>query len=385
MEIKNDFEVHAPIDTAWAVLTDLELVAPCMPGASLTGRDGEDYIGKVKVRVGPATSEFKGVARFSSLEPENYAAVITAKGSDTRGAGNASATVSASLTANGDNLTTVHVLTDMQIAGKLAQFGSGMIQQVSEKLLAEFTRRLEVVLDSNSGAETTDGTAATAPADGASAAAVPADTMQTSPAASETVSEESASEPAVTAPPGPAPEVPAAPEPASAAAPPSVEEEPGVPANFTYVPEVPGEPYKYALTSASAGRTTHWSARTPASDTSTTGTSAPSAPDADDERGEEGDTVAETTSVQATAVETGLPEVAEQVGEEDGGATSDAEAAADRPRGAPARKRVTFDDDDGEALDLMKYAGGSIAKRVAPIVVGVAVVVVLVLLLVVVF
>lgn len=380
MEIKNDFEVHAPIDTAWAVLTDLELVAPCMPGASLTGRDGEDYIGKVKVRVGPATSEFKGVARFSSLEPEKYAAVITAKGSDTRGAGNASATVSASLTANGDNLTTVHVLTDMQIAGKLAQFGSGMIQQVSEKLLAEFTRRLEVVLDSNSGAETTE---SAAPA--GAATAVP-DAAPTTTAASPP----SASEPGAAADPEPRPEPvapkTAVPEPAAAsAAPPSVEEEPGVPANFTYVPEVPGEPYKYALTSASAGRTTHWSARTPASDTSTTGTSAPSAPAADDERGEEGDTVAETTSVQATAVETGLPEAAEQVGEEGGGATSDAEAAADRPRGAPARKRVTFDDDDGEALDLMKYAGGSIAKRVAPIVVGVAVVVVLVLLLVVVF
>ncbi len=160
MRITNQFTVSAPVDKAWEVLTDLEGLAPCLPGAMLTGKQGDDYLGKVKIKIGPVTSEFNGTARFAELDPTSHRAVIDAKGRDTKGAGNASALVSARLEDHGSS-TIVHVDTDMKIAGKLAQFGSGMIQQVSEKLLGEFANRLEAKLTAT-GATTTDAASAVA-------------------------------------------------------------------------------------------------------------------------------------------------------------------------------------------------------------------------------
>ena len=145
MKIANEFTISVPIDEAWDVLSDLEQVVPLMPGAQLTGRDGDEYLGKVKVKVGPVTSEFNGKANFVELDPEHHRAVINARGREARGSGNAAATVTTELHPQGDH-TRVTVDTDLKIVGKLAQFGSGMLQQVSEKLLGEFVQSLEAKL-----------------------------------------------------------------------------------------------------------------------------------------------------------------------------------------------------------------------------------------------
>ena len=127
------------------MLNDLEQVMPLMPGAQLTGRNGEDVLGKVKVKVGPVTSEFSGKVHFVEQDRDNYRAVIDAKGKEARGSGNAAATVTAQLHEAGER-TRVTVDTDLKIVGKLAQFGSGMLQQVSEKLLGQFVDSLEAKL-----------------------------------------------------------------------------------------------------------------------------------------------------------------------------------------------------------------------------------------------
>ena len=145
MKIANQFTVSAPIEQAWDVLCDLEQVIPLMPGAQLTGHEGDDYLGKVKVKVGPVTSEFSGKVRFVELDRNQHRAVIDGKGKESRGTGNAAATVTAQLHEDGDR-TTVTVDTDLKIVGKLAQFGSGMLQQVSEKLLGQFVESLEAEL-----------------------------------------------------------------------------------------------------------------------------------------------------------------------------------------------------------------------------------------------
>ena len=145
MKIENEFSIGASEQDAWDILTDLEQVVPLMPGAQLLGRDGDDVLGKVKVKVGPATSEFSGKARFVELDEENHRAVIEALGKEARGSGNAAATVTAQLHADGDR-TRVTVDTDLKIVGRLAQFGKGMLQQVSEKLLGEFVQSLELKL-----------------------------------------------------------------------------------------------------------------------------------------------------------------------------------------------------------------------------------------------
>lgn len=142
MKIDNEFRVDAPLERAWQALTDLEGLAPCMPGAQLTGVDGDVYRGKVKVKVGPVTSQFQVTARFTEQDEAGHSAVISASGKDIRGQGNASATVHARLRPDGTG-TAVSVSTDLNISGKLAQFGSGMIKEISEKLFAQFVANVE--------------------------------------------------------------------------------------------------------------------------------------------------------------------------------------------------------------------------------------------------
>jgi hypothetical protein len=151
MKIDNEFTVSVPVDRAWAVLTDLEGIAPCLPGAQLTGVDGDVYTGKVKIKVGPVTAEYAGTARFVEKDEAAHHAVINATGRDSRGAGNAAAVITAALRADGPQ-TVVSVDTDLKITGKIAQFGSGVIQDVSTKLLAEFVACLEAKLAATSEA-----------------------------------------------------------------------------------------------------------------------------------------------------------------------------------------------------------------------------------------
>jgi len=142
MELMNQFRVSVPIDTAWAVLTDLERVAPCMPGAELQQVEGDEYRGIVKVKVGPITAQYKGAARFVEKSDAEHRAVLHAQGRDTRGQGNASATVTATAEPDGDG-TVVSIVTELAITGKVAQFGRSIMGDVSTKLLGEFADRLE--------------------------------------------------------------------------------------------------------------------------------------------------------------------------------------------------------------------------------------------------
>ena len=164
MKIANEFTVSAPIEDAWNLLTDLDQVVPLMPGAQLTGHDGDDALGTVKIKVGPVTSEFSGRVHFLERDRDSYRAVIDAKGKEARGTGNAAATVTAQLHEAGAS-TRVTVDTDLKIVGKLAQFGRGMLQDVSEKLLGQFVEALEasLVTDTSDASDTAGAPAAVAP------------------------------------------------------------------------------------------------------------------------------------------------------------------------------------------------------------------------------
>lgn len=143
MELTNEFEVTVPPDEAWKVLTDLERIAPCLPGAQLQEVEGDTYRGSVKVKVGPITVTYKGTARFEELDEPGRKAVLLAEGRESRGQGNASATVTASLTDAGGDRTHVSVVTDLTVTGKVAQFGRGVLSDVSAKLLTQFAANLE--------------------------------------------------------------------------------------------------------------------------------------------------------------------------------------------------------------------------------------------------
>ncbi|MGH9047948.1 MAG: SRPBCC family protein [Acidimicrobiales bacterium] len=143
MELKHDFEVFVPIEEAWAVLTDLERIAPCMPGAQLLEVEGDEYRGLVKVKVGPITAQYRGTAKIVDLDPTSHRAVLRAEGRDARGQGTASATVIATLKES-DGGTDVHIETDLDVSGKVAQFGRGVLAEVSEKILGQFVSELEV-------------------------------------------------------------------------------------------------------------------------------------------------------------------------------------------------------------------------------------------------
>ena len=143
MELVNDFTVNVPVDEAWDTLTDVERIAPCLPGAQLQEVEGDVYRGIVKVKVGPILAQFKGQATFVEKDESNHKAVLKAEGRDTTGKGNASALITALLEPQGDSLTKVTVATDLTITGKVAQFGRGALADVSTKLLGQFVDQLE--------------------------------------------------------------------------------------------------------------------------------------------------------------------------------------------------------------------------------------------------
>jgi hypothetical protein len=151
MELTNDFRVAVPVERAWAVLTDVELIAPCLPGAQLQEVEGDEYRGIVKVKVGPITAQYKGKATFVSRDEETHVAVLRAEGRETRGQGNANATITATLTPVDDG-TAVSVVTDLTITGRVAQFGRGVLAEVSAKLLDQFVENLETTVLVDEGA-----------------------------------------------------------------------------------------------------------------------------------------------------------------------------------------------------------------------------------------
>lgn len=166
MELKNEFTVNVPIDEAWDVLTDVTRIAPAMPGAKLEAAEDDEYRGVVKVKVGPVTAEYKGKAVFVERDPSAHRAVLRAEGRETRGQGNATATITALLVPEGEG-THVSVVTDLSITGRVAQFGRGVLADVSTKLLGQFVAALETTVlggagpsDAGDGAVPRDGNGA---------------------------------------------------------------------------------------------------------------------------------------------------------------------------------------------------------------------------------
>jgi uncharacterized protein len=138
MELEHDFTVGVPVEQAWEVLLDLQRVVPCMPGASLTSHEGDDFTGTVRVKIGPVTMTFAGQGRFVERDPQTRRMVIEASGKDRKGGGTARATIRAVLRDEGQ-VTGVGVHTDLVVTGRAAQFGRGMMADVSSRLLTQFT------------------------------------------------------------------------------------------------------------------------------------------------------------------------------------------------------------------------------------------------------
>lgn len=137
MQLSNSFRVPVPPEDAWAVLLDVERIAPCVPGAQLEGPEGDGWRGVVKVKLGPITVSYAGTVRFTSTDPEARVAVIEAAGSETRGNGTARANVTTSMRPD-DGGTVVDVVTDLVITGRPAQFGRGVMAEVAGRLIDQF-------------------------------------------------------------------------------------------------------------------------------------------------------------------------------------------------------------------------------------------------------
>ena len=150
MELSNEIDVNAPIEEVWKAFNTPERIAPCLPGAELQEVDGDNFNGLVKIKVGPITAQYKGTATYLDKDESSQKVVIKGDGRDTRGAGNASATITAILTEVSTNTTNVNVHTELTITGKVAQFGRGAISDVSGKLMTQFAKNLEQLLETPS-------------------------------------------------------------------------------------------------------------------------------------------------------------------------------------------------------------------------------------------
>jgi carbon monoxide dehydrogenase subunit G len=152
MKLENSFTVPVPVDQAWAVLQDVERIAPCMPGATLDSVEGDSFTGRVKVKVGPIMLTYSGKASFLDKDQSAHSMTIEASGKETRGSGTAKATVQASMQADGDS-TKVLLTTDLAVTGKPAQFGRGVMADVSGKLINQFASCLAEEVGSGSAAQ----------------------------------------------------------------------------------------------------------------------------------------------------------------------------------------------------------------------------------------
>lgn len=192
MQLENSFTVPVPVDEAWRVLLDIERIAPCMPGAALDSVDGDDFTGRVKVKLGPINLTYQGKASFIEKDEANHKAVIDARGKDQRGNGTAAAVVTANLKAEG-SVTRVDVLTDLNITGRPAQFGRGVMTDVGNKLLGQFADKLAAQL----GEGTAEGQAERAETAAAAAAATATGAVEEVAASAEQVEGDGAAAKAV--------------------------------------------------------------------------------------------------------------------------------------------------------------------------------------------
>ncbi len=168
-QIVNEFTVNRPIDEAWPIICDVERIAPCLPGAELDEIEGDIYRGRVKVKLGAVTAQFKGEAQFVDRDDDAHHARLKAKGRDTGGRGNAEADIVADAEALSPTSTKCTVTADLHITGKVAQFGRGIMGDVSKKLMDQFASNLNRMLDEQ-GPTPADSEPATAAAEASSAA-----------------------------------------------------------------------------------------------------------------------------------------------------------------------------------------------------------------------
>lgn len=145
MKLEHSFDVAAPLERVWQALIDVEYVAPCLPGAAITGHDDDGgYRGTFTIRLGPTTAAYNGVLRIGEVDEAAHQATLHARGTDKRGQGGATATIVNTVSGAGEGMTRVHAETDFTITGRLARFGrGGMIEDISQRLLQEFAGCLQ--------------------------------------------------------------------------------------------------------------------------------------------------------------------------------------------------------------------------------------------------
>ncbi|WP_433167910.1 SRPBCC family protein [Kribbella sp. CA-247076] len=184
MRLEHKFVVPAPVEQAWAAFNDLERVVPCFPGATLTSYDGDDFAGTCKVKLGPVSLQYAGTGTFVERDPADHHALVEAKGKDRRGNSTASVRVTARLESAGADSTAVSVDTDLTVTGRPATFGRGLIQDVSDQLLAQFITCLTTTLTTPAAAEpSAESTASTAPSAAASGTSGASPTSGSAPSA----------------------------------------------------------------------------------------------------------------------------------------------------------------------------------------------------------
>jgi carbon monoxide dehydrogenase subunit G len=161
VKLENEFTVPAPVEQAWAVLLDVERVAPCLPGAALTGSEGDEHQGTMTIKIGPITTRYQGTVRIEEADESARRAVMRAQARDSRGQGTAAATITSTMESV-EGGTRVRVETDMRVTGPAAQFGRGVMQDVSAKLMSRFADCLAEQM-SGAPAEPAPAPAATTP------------------------------------------------------------------------------------------------------------------------------------------------------------------------------------------------------------------------------
>jgi carbon monoxide dehydrogenase subunit G len=143
MRFENEIEVAQSPKDLFAFLTDVERVAPCLPGASIDGREGDDYTGSMKVKVGPITGTYKGKMRFLEQDEDALRAVMSARAAEVNGQGDAEAKITTQIEQAGDESSRIRMETDLQMRGRVAQFGRGAMEKISQRMFDEFARNLE--------------------------------------------------------------------------------------------------------------------------------------------------------------------------------------------------------------------------------------------------
>jgi len=157
MRFENEIEVAQPPKELFAFLTDVERVAPCLPGASIDGREGDDYTGSMKVKVGPITGTYKGKMRFLEQDEDALRAVMSARAAEVNGQGDAEAKITTQIEEAGDESSRIVMETDLQMRGRVAQFGRGAMEKISQRMFDEFARNLEREMSGGGAAPASDG------------------------------------------------------------------------------------------------------------------------------------------------------------------------------------------------------------------------------------